>query len=527
MSSFINTNINSLIAQQNLAANQSSLTTSITRLSSGLRINSAADDPAGLAISDRMTAQINGTNQAEMNANNGISLAQTADGAMASTVSALQQIRTLAVEAANATNSASDRQSLNAQANALLQGIQQTALTTQFNGQNLLDGSFGTATFQVGANANQTVSMATANFQTSAYGVQEAQSTSFGAQAGALGTTAAPALATQTAGVGTSIQGTVVIDGHQQATVTLTATDTAATAAAAINALQSQTGVSATAQNISLLDFSSATGGNYTLLVQGDNSTYANVSFNLSGAPTASTLAGAMQAFNAVSGQTGITATLNSGSTGLILTNAAGNNIGISATAQGAGTVTLDALDAGATAKATNGQPVFNTTTTQTIATGASASAAAAAASVTSGTLQFTSTLGYSIDSTSTSALYTGGTGGTAPTGSVSSSLSALNSIDLSTAQGATNALAVIDGAINTVDSQRAQFGAIEAQFNQIVSNLGTTSTNLQSARSQIQDANFASETANLSRTQILQQAGTAMVAQANQLPQEVLALLK
>ena len=505
MSSFINTNINSLIAQQNLAANQSSLTTSITRLSSGLRINSAADDPAGLAISDRMTAQINGTNQAEMNANNGISLAQTADGAMASTVSALQQIRTLAVEAANATNSASDRQSLNAQANALLQGIQQTALTTQFNGQNLLDGSFGTATFQVGANASQTVSMATGNFQTSQYGVQEANSVSVVTGAGTLGSAGSPALPALTAGV----TGNIIIDGKTSQTVTLTATDTAATAATAINALQAQTGVTATAQTVANLDFTGATGGSYTFSLQGDNNVPVNVAFSVSSAgATAAGLSGALQAFNAVSGQTGITATLNAGNTGLVLTDAAGNNIGLNATALGAGTApTFASLDAVATASAGGTQ---KWSTASTVAT--------ASPLVAVGSLQYASSQGFAIDSTSTSSLTTGG---------ANSSLSALNSIDLSTAQGATSALAVIDGAINTVDSQRAQFGAIESQFNQIVSNLGTTSTNLQSARSQIQDTNFAAETANLSRTQILQQAGTAMVAQANQLPQEVLALLK
>ena len=516
MSSFINTNINSLIAQQNLATNQSSLTTSITRLSSGLRINSAADDPAGLAISDRMTSQVNGVNQAVMNANNGISLAQTADGAMASTVSALQQIRTLAVEAANATNSASDRQSLNAQANALLSGIQQTALTAQFNGQNLLDGSFGTATFQVGANANQTVTMATGNFQTSQYGVQQATSVAVAAAAGAMGSSTTPGLASLTTvppGATGGLAGTIVIDGQSSATVTLTGADTAATAAAAINAEQATTGVTATAQNVSQLDFTGTTGGSYTFQVQGDNSVPVNVSFNVPAAgATASGLAGAMDAFNQVSGQTGITATMNAANTGLVLTDAAGNNIGLTATALGAGAPpTFTGEDPVATAQA-GGSLKFNTAGQQTIALNTAA--------VTAGTLQYNASKGFTIDAASTSLLNT-------PNTATGSTLTAVNSINLSTAQGATNALAVIDGAINTVDAQRAQFGAIESQFNQVVSNLQTTSTNLQSARSQIQDTNFAAETANLSRTQILQQAGTAMVAQANQLPQGVLALLK
>ena len=516
MSSFINTNINSLIAQQNLAMNQSSLTTSITRLSSGLRINSAADDPAGLAIADRMTSQVNGVNQAVLNTNNGISMAQTADGAMASIVSALQQVRTLAVESANATNSASDRQSLNAQANALLQGIQQTALTAQFNGQNLLDGSFGTATFQIGANANQTVTLSTGNFQTSQYGVQQATSIALGAAAGAMGSSTTPGLASLTTvppGATGGLAGTIQIDGKATATVTLTGADTAATAAAAINALQATTGVTATAQNNSQLDFAGTTGGSYTFQVQGDNTVPVNVSFNIpSAGATASGLAGAMEAFNQVSGQTGITATLNAANTGLVLTDAAGNNIGVTATALGTGAPpTFASEDPVATANA-GGTLAFDTTGAQTIALNTAA--------VTAGTLQYNSSQSFTIDSASTSPLTNVGT-------ATGSALTAVNTINLSTVQGSTNALAVIDGAINTVDAQRAQFGAVEAQFSEVVSTLESTSTNLQSSRSQIQDANFAAETANLSRTQILQQAGTAMVAQANQLPQGVLALLK
>ena len=518
MSSFINTNINSLIAQQNLAMNQSSLTTSITRLSSGLRINSAADDPAGLAIADRMSSQVNGVNQAVLNTNNGISMAQTADGAMASIVSSLQQVRTLAVEAANATNSASDRQSLNDQANALLQGIQQTALTAQFNGQNLLDGSFGTATFQVGANANQTVSLSTGNFQTSQYGVQQVHSADVPAFAGTLGSSTTPALAmpyVPPAGPTSGLAGTLQIDGESTATVTLLATDTAATAAAAVNALQAATGVTATARNVSQLDFTGANTGPYTLQVQGDNTVPVNVSFNVSGI-TASGLASAMQAFNQVSGQTGITATMNSGNSGLILTDAAGNNIGMSATTvpTGAGLApTLSSENPTLTAS-NGGVPGFDATTANNLSQGSTV--------VTTGTLQYNSSQSFTIDAASLSVL-----NGTTPGTASGSSLTAVNTINLSTAQGATNALAVIDGAINSVDAQRAKFGAVEAQFSQVVSTLESTSTNLQSSRSQIQDANFAAETANLSRTQILQQAGTAMVAQANQLPQGVLALLK
>ncbi|MBU6492523.1 MAG: flagellin, partial [Burkholderiales bacterium] len=159
MSSVINTNIFSLIAQNNLNNSQSSLQTSITRLSSGLRINSAADDPAGLAIADRMTAQINGTTQAQSNASDAISLVQTAGGALQQITNNLQNIRTLAVEATNATNSSSDRAALNQQVQQDIAEVNRLATQTTFNGLHVLDGSLGVTSFQVGANAGQSISV--------------------------------------------------------------------------------------------------------------------------------------------------------------------------------------------------------------------------------------------------------------------------------------------------------------------------------------------------------------------------------
>src|SRR5206468_2286955 len=164
MSSVINTNVASLNAQRNLSASQSSLNTSIQRLSSGLRINSAKDDAAGLAISDRMTSQINGMNQATRNANDGVSMAQTAEGALSSSDDILQRVRQLAVQSSNSSNSSSDRQALQTEATQLGSELNRIAQTTSFNGQNLLDGTMGTATFQVGANAGQTISATGANF---------------------------------------------------------------------------------------------------------------------------------------------------------------------------------------------------------------------------------------------------------------------------------------------------------------------------------------------------------------------------
>ena len=175
MASTINTNINTLTAQRNLGMNQASLSTSIARLSSGLRINSAKDDAAGLAISDRLNAQIKGLNQAVRNANDGISLAQTAEGALKASTDILQRVRELAVQSANATNSAGDRQALQAEVGQLVSELDRISQTTEFNGSKLLNGTFGTQQFQVGANANQTITAATANLRTAVYGNNQMQ----------------------------------------------------------------------------------------------------------------------------------------------------------------------------------------------------------------------------------------------------------------------------------------------------------------------------------------------------------------
>jgi len=482
MASTINTNVNSLTAQRNLGITSSALSTSIQRLSSGLRINSAKDDAAGLAISERFTAQIRGLNQAVRNSNDGISLAQTAEGALKAAGDILQRVRELSVQSANATNSASDRKAIQAEVGQLLSELDRTATATEFNGLKLLDGSFGSATFQVGANANQTITATTGNFRTSTYGAQLNNSKLVNAAATA-----------------TPLDGTVIVGGLQTKTVTLSASDTAATAAAAINAQADATGVTASARNVSELAF--ATTGAVSLAVIGDNSTAANVTFNVS-ANTAAGLAEAVKAFNDVSSQTGITAKLNAASTGLILTNEAGADINITNnTATGGAGITLAAQNAEAA----------------TLTFGAAfAAAVAGGVAISRGTLEFASDKGYSL--TGTSALK--------PT-TAASSLKAVNTIDVSTVDSSTRALKIVDSALAAVNSQRASFGALQSRFETTVANLQVTSENLSASRGRIQDADFAAETANLSRAQILQQAGTAMVAQANQLPQGILALLR
>jgi flagellin len=482
MTATINTNINSLTAQRNLTMSQASLSTSMQRLSSGLRINSAKDDAAGLAISERFTSQIRGLNQAVRNANDGISMAQTAEGALSSSGTMLQRVRELAVQSANATNSASDRRAINQESNQLLAELDRIASTTQFNGINLLDGTAATQVYQVGANANQTITTTTNNFHTNTYGAQLMTSTNVASAATA-----------------TSLAGAVQINGQSQQTVTLTATDTAGSAAKAINALADSTGVTAVAHNTAELKFTTNT-GTVLLDVKGSNSTAVSIAFT---APTndAAGLAAGINAFNNVSAQTGITASLNANKDGIVLSSANGDNIDLTNNSASA-VATLAAQDS----------------TSATLAfTAATSMAAAGGTAVAVGAVELSSDTSYSIG-TSASALFTA---------SDASTLNAVSSIDLSTVDGATKALKIIDSALQSVNGQRAKFGATQSRFESTVANLQTTAENASASRSRIQDADFAAETANLSRSQILQQAGTAMVAQANQLPQGVLALLR
>ncbi len=483
MAATINTNVSSLTAQRNLGMSQLSLNTSIQRLSSGLRINSAKDDAAGLAISERFTSQIRGLNQAVRNANDGISLAQTAEGALKASGDILQRVRELSVQSANATNSAGDRKAIQAEVGQLLSELDRISTTTEFNGQKLLDGSFGSATFQVGANANQTITATTGNFRTTTYGTQLRTSAAIDAGATA-----------------TNLSGSFDIAGLKTSTITLTATDTAATAAAQVNSKAETTGVTASARNQVQLDTFGA-GKTYTLAVKGDNSTAANVTFSVA-ANTPAGLAEAVKAFNDTSSQTGTTAKLNANGDGIILTNEAGSNINLTNNAAVAADdfkmYSYDAANAD-----------FSTTALTVAGNGGTGDA--------TGYLEFSSEKGFAIQNTTTTTLVANG----------ASALNAVNTIDVSTVDGSTKALKIIDSALAAVNGQRASFGALQSRFETTVNNLQSTSENMSASRGRIQDADFAAETANLSRSQILQQAGTAMVAQANQLPQGVLALLR
>ncbi|WP_287497116.1 flagellin [Pandoraea sp. CB10b_02] len=482
MASVINTNIFSLVAQRNLSSSQGALQTSITRLSSGLRINSAADDAAGLAITDRMTAQVNGLTQAQRNANDGISLVQTAAGALSSITDNLQRIRTLAVQATNATNSDSDRAALDQEVQQRLAEIQRTAQQTQFNGLSVLNGTMGTANFQVGANAGQTIS------------VNLSQSMTIDS-IGAVATKAAGALPTFGPFVvnGATNAITVAIGGGASVSVANGSYGNLNDLASAINVAASAAG--ATSQVATVvggeleLTNNDTTPGN-TLTIAGAGATALGIpagAIAISGG-TASSTNGAI---------VGSTLTLNAGDLTLTVggktTNVVGKFSSLSDVANA-----ISASNSGVNAFVdSNGK--LNLVSSQDFTLGGDTAAAGKLVALGFAT---TDAVAYSV-------------GGNLTTANVQS------------VGSATTMLSQIDAAISQVDSLNATLGAIQNRFQSTISSLSTTTQNLTSARSGVQDTDYAAETANLTRSQILQQAGISMLSQANQLPQQVLKLLQ
>jgi len=559
MPQIINTNIPSLNAQRNLNVSQSSLATSLQRLSSGLRINSAKDDAAGLSISERLTAQIRGLNQAGRNANDGISLAQTAEGALQSSGDILQRIRELAIQSANATNSPGDRMALNAEVQQLSQELQRIATTTDFNGRKLLDGSFTSAMFQVGANANQTITATSGNFQVNAYGNFRlgglAATTTIGLGDLTVGSTETMNL-TQFNGGDTSIVAAgdtlKISSGSGAFDVKYVANASAETVAAAIN--QAEAGVRASAIPSFVLGADDANpgtaatnafmqGGSYTFLLATDTSmpgsdptSWTTIAFTVGGVDTyaasAGTVAGtpatavsstdqlnaAVQAFNDASGKTGFTASIvktDNGAYGIRLTNEAGKDLRLQLDAGSSNGIALEDLKVldGDTGTASN--------------TAGVALAAGGTAGAWSNTAARWITGQINIDSDKSFAVTASQAHFFLSTATVGGQLQTVDSMDVSTFEASMRTLATVDSALAAVNGQRSRYGALQSRFEATIVNLQTTSENLSASRSRIRDTDFAAETANLARAQVLQQAGIAMLAQANSLPQNVLSLLR
>ena len=492
MAQTINTNVASLNSQRQLNKSQSSLNTALERLSSGLRINSSKDDAAGLAISSRMTSQINGMDQAVRNANDGISMSQTAESSLSKASDLLQRIRQLSVQSSNASNSSSDREAIQSEVSQLTSELDRIATSTQFNGQNLLDGTAGTSYYQVGANANQVITTTGANFRTSNYGDNRVNNT---------GVTATAATAV--------VDGAITIDGYLGSkTVNSVAADkdTAKTMAAKINAETGNTGVTATARTTAniTLGGTAAASESYSFSILSDNATAVTVSFSVSG-QNADGYAAGVAAINAQSANTGVTAEYDQAKGGIKLTNATGNDI------------TLD------NTKATD-NTVFNVSrydATSGALTGTYDAKTAGTDTVINGQITYDSQQAFAV--ADTSGLLSAGAANVNGT----SALQSVSSLDVTTFEKSQLAIAIVDSALSAINTQLANFGAVQNRFTSVVSNLQASSENLSASRGRIQDADFAAETSNMSKANILQQAGTAMLAQANSSTQNVLTLLK
>jgi len=456
MPQIINTNIASLTAQRNLNGSQNSLATSLQRLSTGLRINSAKDDAAGLAISERFTTQIRGLNQAIRNANDGVSFAQTAEGALSTAGDSLQRIRELAVQSINDTNSSSDRQALNNEVGQLIAEVNRVANATQFNGQNILDGSLSTLTFQVGANQGQTISVTGVDSRGSQLGARVSTTTSVSSVALA---------------VAEGLNNLVA----QGTTVDISGATSTTDVVAAFNAVAGETGVQALkATSVTTGDLANAVGD---ITINGVQITLDAV------------VANSVTAINAVSAQTGVAAV--AGTAGIVLSNTDGADIII----DNAGTGQLGGQAAG-----------------ETFFAGITLAGDVAPSDFVVG-----GTFGTVDPDGANPAIALGG-------GQVNKTL---NGVDVLNGTNANDALLVLDFALQQVSGLRAELGSVQTRFESTISNLSVTSENLSAARSRIRDADFAAETAELTRSQILQQAGIAVLSQANALPQNVLALLQ
>ena len=472
----VNTNVSSLNAQRNLTKSGEGLATSMERLSSGMRINSAKDDAAGLQISNRLTSQINGLAVAQRNANDGISMAQTAEGALNESTNILQRMRELSLQSANGSNSDADRGALQKEVSALQSELTRIAETTSFGGQQLLDGTYGTKKFQVGANANETISMTLGNFSSDNIGNNDVSGngTVYG---GTTNDTLSSNLATMSAD---SVIGVVGFSN------TVTITDGQGAAAAADNINNAGWGIEAKAVLETTLTGLN-TGQTGTLNIGSDNS-FDLASYN-----------GDAEALAEDMNKVGIEATYDS-STGSIAIKAEGVD----------GAEIVGATGSTGTASLGGSTAVDGTTITD--------------ASVAS-TLELSSGEDFKLTGTNMAEVLNATDAGNSAT-SISSSLNSVYEVDITSQTGAQDALAALDGAISAIDSQRADLGAIQNRFDHTISNLANIQENVSASRSRIQDTDFATETAEMTKNQILQQAGTSILSQANQIPQAAISLL-
>ena len=480
MGLFVNTNTASLTSQRNLNNATRSLGQSFQRLSSGLRINSAKDDAAGMAISERMTTQVRGINQAIRNTNDGVSLAQTAEGGLQETGAILQRMRELSVQSANDTNTLKDRESIQQEVDALVDELDRIATKTTFNNQNILDGSFTGAKFHIGANSRENLSVSIKDARSDALG----RMARYGSESDITVSGAGDAIADEDVVLnGVTVRSTVAADD------TLSTTLNAASAiakAAAINDSTEFTGVKATVEAtviVATADIAAVTmDSTNNIAINGETLTGFRVQDN----DADDTL---VNQINAVSDKTGVVASLDQDNR-LVLTADDGRNIEVSVVGNG----------------------------TQT------GLAAAAGTSVTGGRITLQSEDQFVLSGNNIDKL--GDVGGVGATLFGVNSQDAVSSVDVTTREGANRAIETLDVAIGQVSSIRSELGAVQNRLSSTIKNLEVSSENLSASRSRIQDADFAKETAHFSRNKIVQQAGVSVLAQANQQPNIALSLI-
>ena len=463
MSMVINTNASALNAIQNLEKNKAALTSSMEKLSSGLKINRAADDSAGLSIASRMAAQIGSLTQASANAQSGVSLINIADGALNSIASSLSTLRALAIQSANGTLTSSDRSSISENAKSLLTQINSVVAQTNFNGLNLLDGTLNT-TLQVGTEEGDSIVLTAKSANTADIGAVIVNS------AAVTNALSAGDLVINAAAIKASVSDGVSYDMSDASAIAI---------AAAINGngtdLDARAVANPTVTDVS--DYTVSRNIQGTITVNGVQSSIISITDHL-----ADNVANAMTAINALSNESGVVASTNADGQ-MIFTAADGRNITIAY--EGVDNTDFGAVDAGTT----------------------------------TGTVTLTSSNPITISGANPE--YAGLTAGT------SSDLTTLSTANLSTQANAISSLAVIDGAIDAISDIRSNFGAVENRLYSAIENLSNNSVNLQDAMSQIMDTDFATEMSNFAKHQIMQQASTSMLAQANAEPQSVLKLLQ
>jgi len=474
MSLSVNTNIASLTVQNNLNKASDSLSTAMTRLSSGLKINSAKDDAAGLQISNRLTSQINGLGVAVKNANDGTSIAQTAEGAMQESTNILQSMRELALQSANGSNSDEDRASLQSEYAQYSSELTRIASTTTFGGKNLIDGSFGTTAFQVGSDANETINVTLGDVSANKIGSQQIPSVS---------------ITPSTSGVA---GGSIVVTGNgASGTVTVAQGDSAKTIAAHMNGAVA--GLSATASTTANLTVGTISSGsaNFTISVGG-------TAVQMIGVTDLGSLADQL---SSNSSKLGISVNYDSTAGTLSVKSDTGENMVFSGADTNASTAIGVSTDTSTGVAGTSGAIGTGTT-------------------IATGEVSLNAAKSYSLSGAGVTGIFSSST-------TASSTLTSVSDTDISTAADSQNAIAALDKAISNIDSQRADLGAIQNRFDSTVANLTSISQNSTAARSRVQDADFAAETAELTKQQTLQSASTAILSQANQLPASVLKLLQ